>query len=251
MTTAGRRGTIGAPAAPGSTASGLPEVSCVICTTPRSGSWLLAEALLATGAAGRPEEYLRPDWYRRFRALATSTISIDLISGQTGDRDEGINGSAMVPNPGTADSSQIKSRSTGSYRTFLETVRAIGTLNGVFAMKIHQNQLSRAVEYACQEEPGIDDVALLTSWLPQPRFIFLRRFDTIRRAVSHYRAIQTGVWWNDGTRRNNYRAVVERMPVPPIDPAEIHRLRQLCARPGMAMGRFLSPGGRQPATAQL
>jgi LPS sulfotransferase NodH len=190
---------------------------------------LLAEALLATGVAGRPEEYLRPDWYRRFRAAGHLDYQHRLDFWPADDRDDGINGSAMVPNPGAADSSQIKSRAAGSYRTFLETVRVVGTLNGTFAIKIHQNQLSKAVEYVRQEEPDIDDVALLTSWLPWPRFIFLRRLDTIRRAVSHYRAMQTGVWWNDGKRRKNYRAVSEDT-MPPIDPAEIHRLRQLCAR---------------------
>ena len=65
MKHAGGRGAKGAPA----TAVGdgtLPRKSCVICTTPRTGSWLLAEALLATGLAGRPEEYLRPDWFAHF-----------------------------------------------------------------------------------------------------------------------------------------------------------------------------------------
>jgi LPS sulfotransferase NodH len=245
VTTAGRRGAIGAPAAPVPTPSGLPEVSYVICTTPRSGSWLLAEALLATGAAGRPEEYFRPDWYRRFRAVGHLDYQHRLDFWSTGDRDEGINGPAMVPSPGTADSSQIKSRDTGSYRTFLETVRAIGTLNGVFAVKIHRNQLSRAVKYACQEEPGIDDVALLASWLPQPRFIFLRRLDTIRRAVSHYRALQTGMWWNDGTRRNNHRAVVDGAS-PPIDPAKIHRLLQSCALQEWQWEDFFRRAGINP-----
>ena len=245
MNAAGRRGATGAPAASGSTASGLPEVSYIICTTPRSGSWLLAEALLATGTAGRPEEYLRPDWYRQFQAAGHLDYQHRLDFWPAGGRDEGINGSAIVPSPGAADSSQIKSRAAGSYRTFLETVRAIGTLNGTFAIKIHQNQLSRAVEYARQEEPGIDDVALLMSWLPRPRFIFLRRLDVIRRAISHYRAIQTGVWWNDGTRRHNYRTAGESAR-PPVDPSEIHRLRQLCARQEWHWEDFFRRAGVNP-----
>src|SRR5690242_15386358 len=47
-------------------------LSCIICTTPRSGSWLLADQLLQTGIAGRPEEYFRLDWYERF--LATGEV---------------------------------------------------------------------------------------------------------------------------------------------------------------------------------
>ena len=44
------------------------RASYLICTNPRSGSWLLAEGMRATGVAGRPEEYfnafLRPVYLR-------------------------------------------------------------------------------------------------------------------------------------------------------------------------------------------
>ena len=50
-----------------------PTRSYLICTTPRSGSWLLADGLRATGVAGRPEEYLRTDWLMRYRATGTLT----------------------------------------------------------------------------------------------------------------------------------------------------------------------------------
>ena len=36
-----------------------PTVSYLICSTPRTGSSLLCDALTATGVAGRPEEYFQ------------------------------------------------------------------------------------------------------------------------------------------------------------------------------------------------
>ena len=38
---------------------GSPTSSYLICTTPRSGSTFLSEALASTGVAGRPEEYFQ------------------------------------------------------------------------------------------------------------------------------------------------------------------------------------------------
>src|SRR5215831_13215213 len=37
-----------------------PEKSLLICTLPRSGSWLLADAIERTGIAGRPREFFEP-----------------------------------------------------------------------------------------------------------------------------------------------------------------------------------------------
>lgn len=55
-----------------------PHISGLICTLPRSGSWLLAEYLYETGLVGTPEEYFRPDyldWYRaQWNGQATSSI---------------------------------------------------------------------------------------------------------------------------------------------------------------------------------
>src|SRR6516225_5679333 len=44
-------------------AEDVPRVSALVCTLPRSGSWLLAEYLHNSDRAGTPEEYFRPDYY--------------------------------------------------------------------------------------------------------------------------------------------------------------------------------------------
>jgi LPS sulfotransferase NodH len=209
----------------------LPEVSCVICTTPRTGSWLLADGLLATGVAGRPEEYFRADWYLRFRESGHLEYQHRL------HREDNWPDATRWSDPPafTMSTSEKWSGDQGNadrqfsrdYRSFLEVVRSIGTVHGVFAIKMHRHQLDDAVQIARQEDPNIDDISLLDSWLAKPCFVFLRRRDTIRRAVSHYRAIKSDVWWryDDGDSLHN-----GNIAGPPINPEAIHRLRRTCAR---------------------
>src|SRR5438132_11091128 len=45
-----------------------PALVYVICTNPRSGSWLLSGGLTATGVAGRPREWFNPLEVQRQRA---------------------------------------------------------------------------------------------------------------------------------------------------------------------------------------
>jgi LPS sulfotransferase NodH len=224
MTDTGRRGAASAPA-PVASPPETTEVSCVICTTPRSGSWLLAEALTDTGLAGRPEEYLRPDWYARFRDSGHLRYQHRLNHWPDGP-------------PRHADGT-LNGKGAG-YRSFLDAVRSIGTVNGVFAIKIHRNQLDTVLEHIRREEPGIDDVELIYSWLPTPRFIFLRRRDAVRRAVSHYRALQTGVWWSYGNRRRHQGGSTA------VDPEEIHRLVRNCVRQEQRWMDFFRRAGVTP-----
>lgn len=159
------------------------RISCVICTTPRTGSWLLSEALLASGLAGRPEEYLRHDWYLHY----VSTRRLDYHH-------------QLHFWPGTEHRKKrwqngLLGDDANCYSAFLQAVLNAGTSGAIFGIKIHRGQLDEAVKLARLTQPGITDVELILSWLPQPRFVFLHRLDTIRRAVSHLRAIRSGVWW--------------------------------------------------------
>jgi trehalose 2-sulfotransferase len=207
-------------------------VSCVICTTPRTGSWLLSEALAATGLAGRPEEYLRPDWYDRFCRKGHLEFQHRLNYWPGYDR---------VTAGGTATGAIVGSEACAAsgrsgYRRFLDAARSIGTANGIFAIKIHRIQLDDAVDRLGQEEPGVDDVALIRSWLPEPRFVHLRREDGVRRAVSHYRAMQSGVWWRYHDHRRTEATV-------PVDPETIDRLIRRCERHDEAWLDFFARAG--------
>ena len=93
------------------------------------------------------------------------------------------------------------------------------------------------------EEPDLDDAGLLWRWLPEPRYVFLRRDDNIRRAVSQYRAISSGVWWSRGKgRRRRLSAHV------PIDPEAIDKLFWQGARQEQAWLDFFARVGVVPLT---
>jgi LPS sulfotransferase NodH len=61
------------------------------------------------------------------------------------------------------------------------------TPNGVFGVKVHWNQFAAAIE-----DRDASDL------FPNPRFIYLRREDLVRQAVSWAKALQTGKWMVGG-----------------------------------------------------
>jgi LPS sulfotransferase NodH len=136
-----------------------PDLSCVICSLPRSGSNLLAYALEDTGLAGRAREYF-------------------------GARNE----------TGYAEEWGLPRRY--SLRSFLQKLAADSiTPNGVLAVKIHLFDLLDVFERA-REELGetLSERELLEACFPNPRCIFIRRADRVRQAISWLRAADSGQW---------------------------------------------------------
>lgn len=139
--------------------------SCVIACTPRSGSWLLSEALHNTGLLGQPEEYFRPDhihlWARRW----------------------GL-------------------RRGGSYDRFVAAAVAFGTTdNGIFSVKLHRYQFVWLLE-RLRELPWISadsaEAEVLASAIPRPRYVFLTRRSKARQAVSYFLAARSQAWFQLG-----------------------------------------------------
>jgi trehalose 2-sulfotransferase len=137
--------------------------SYLICTVPRSGSWLLADLLEQTDLAGRPEEYFRPD----YRSHWTEEWGI---------------------------------RPEAPYSTYVCAALAnTTTSNGVFGVKMHWYQVAwflgrlRALTGA---DRAAADAAVIAQWLPHPHYVHLYRDDTVRQAISFYRAISSGKWFH-------------------------------------------------------
>jgi LPS sulfotransferase NodH len=160
--------------------------SYVLCTVPRSGSWLLADLLEQTDVAGRPEEYFRPD-HRNF----------------------------------WCDEWGIPRKSPFDGYVSAALANAVSD-NGVFGVKMHWYQLQwfagqlRAVPGADQ---SLTDEALVRHWFTRPHFVYLYRKDKIRQAISYYRASYTDVWFeladeDPGTSEERYRRPVP-MPEKP------------------------------------
>jgi trehalose 2-sulfotransferase len=140
----------------------VPTRSVLICCVPRSGSWLLAEALEWTGRCGRPREYFRPDYVPRYAA------------------EWGL-GPAY------------------SFAAFLGAARRAGTTaNGIFSAKLHWGQYEslRPRLQALPGGSGRSDAELLAGAFVDPSFVHLRRLDTAAQAVSLYRAVHLDVWWS-------------------------------------------------------
>jgi trehalose 2-sulfotransferase len=136
---------------------GRPQRSVVLCSHPRSGSTLLGEAIFAAGGLGCPLEYL----HRGFRpALAARWAAPDLAS-------------------------------------FTSAVHRHRTdTSGVLAMKLFWRDVEETWSEATgQQAGGTTDAAqlfgALTSLLPDPTFVYLRRRDRVRLAVSAYIATMT------------------------------------------------------------
>jgi len=157
-------------------------MSCVICTLPRSGSWLLAEALAATGIAGRPEEYLREDWQWQYvwQGGLEQAHQIDYW-------------------PPARRMGRSCPPETIDVAGFVDAIRRIATTdNGILGVKVHLSQLEDLVGRAAPGRGGSvlrPDEATLRTWFPNPRYVLLTRRNRLRQAISHYRAIATDRWW--------------------------------------------------------
>lgn len=144
-----------------------PSISYIVCTTPRSGSTLLCEALNRTGMAGRPEEYFVPD----------SRVSIDPPVWRQWD---------------TAPFAEYLAR----------VVRHSTTPNGVFATKFDWDDLQRVLAELSRlpDHAGLSPRASLECVFPNLHVIWVTRRDKVRQAVSLERAQQTLVFMVSGER---------------------------------------------------
>jgi LPS sulfotransferase NodH/GT2 family glycosyltransferase len=149
----------------------MPEVtvttvrsSYLICSNPRSGSWLLAEGLRATERAGRPEEYFNPS------ARATYLRQFGLGADVSPDH-------------------------------WLERVIDAGTTaNGVFGAKVHRmhiGELLALVRDVTGDRQSVD-AAVLAAAFPGLTLVHHDRLDRLGQALSWYRALATGRWWQVG-----------------------------------------------------
>lgn len=135
----------------------LPRCAYVLCSSPRSGSTLLSEALAAVGA-GVPIEYLDP------------TNAMAVCWRRWGCRD------------------------LGGYVRALHRHRT--TPAGVFGLKAHWYHLAAVAGRDVTDEPLLERAAAaLTSIVPGAAAVRVQREDRRRQALSWLRAERTGRWF--------------------------------------------------------
>jgi LPS sulfotransferase NodH len=195
------------------------DVAYLVCATPRSGSTLLCESLRETGVAGNPLEF--------FEALPETGAPRRPLDYLAGLDDPGahelIAGTPPRDIPWYSDV-----RGIADYREHLDRVRRWGTSdNGVFGAKLmwaHLADLGHRL--------GEDDLhALVDAQFDRPRFVWVRRADKVRQAVSLWRAMQTQSW-----RAENEPATGE----PQYSYAAIHHLVALLEGQEAAWVRFFA-----------
>ncbi len=134
----------------------MSQATYVIASTPRSGSSLLAAGLVATGVAGRPEEYFTPDYIGSYKE-------------------------------------DLKLPMDCSWAEYLAKVMAFAaTENGVRGVKIHWRHvvlLARALGF--HGDPGV----VLEVLFPAAVFVNIVRADRRAQALSLFRAETTGEWF--------------------------------------------------------
>lgn len=161
------------------------STSYLVCATPRSGSTLLCQGLKATGVAGRPEEY-----FEAVAATGRPPRPEDYLDGLDDASAHALLGSAEPPEPPPYSSLA----GVGGYGEHLRRVREWGTTaNGVFGAKLMWDHIGR-LQTLVGDRPERE---LLDELFERPRFVWVRRGDVVRQAVSLWRAMQTQSWRDD------------------------------------------------------
>jgi LPS sulfotransferase NodH len=206
-----------------------PERSYVVCATPRSGSTLLCATLAATGVLGNPEEFFEARYEsgipRRPREFFDDAPAVD--PGHVPDVDPPVHDYADV-------------RAVGGFARHLDDVLRRGTTaNGVFGAKLMWMHVEDLLAFAREvpELPADELGALLDAILPGARFVWVRRADTVRQAVSLWRAMQTQAW-REGSGTNGHE--------PEYDFAALRHLVARLERDDAAWAAWFAQRGTRP-----
>jgi trehalose 2-sulfotransferase len=159
--------------APGAT---TPNITYVICTNPRSGSYLLCDGLASTGLAGRPREWFNPLGEESCRARW---------------------GLGKATDDNSAYLKQVRIRST--------------TRNGISGIKLHFYQFMELSKKLASTEgfQGLTTAELMRKAFPNLQYLWLTRRDKARQAISFLMARKTSDWWLlEGTRSNQREAKI-------------------------------------------
>jgi LPS sulfotransferase NodH len=209
------------------------RIAYLVCSTQRSGSTYLCQLLASTGATGRPQEF--------FEARAETGLPphpgyflAGLPRTGTGIRDD----ERPLDGPDYSDLTTVD-----GWEAHLERTFTLGTTpNGVFGAKIMWNQLPDVEQHAAAIErfAGLSRIELLEELFDGEaavRFIWMRRRDKVRQAISLWRALQTRTWRLDhpGAHRDS--------PVLSYSFDGIEHLRRRLSADDDAWGRFFDEHG--------
>ncbi len=213
-----------------------PEICYIACATPRSGSTLLCEVLSNTGIAGQPKEYFQPsrvnprDYFKHGKVTDVANVPHEFWPDSE----------ALEPTGWDGD----------NYTDYLVQVFEEGTSsNGVFGMKLmwgHVEYLTGKLE-SIPEYSGLALPVLLQAVFPNLHYIWIRRQDKLRQAISLWKAIQTWTWKaNDLSQlKHGHR---HRVRQPHYHYEAIDYLRQQLTAHDAAWQHYFEHNGIEPFT---
>jgi trehalose 2-sulfotransferase len=191
-----------------------PAATYIICTNPRSGSWLLSDGLASTSLAGNPREWFNPLVEQKRRAQWRMNHSTDLTNAE-----------------------------------YLNHVRALGTTsNGICGIKLHYYQFDELLKkLTTSADLGeLRAAELVAAAFPSIKYIWLTRYDKARQAISYRLACTTGKWWLiDGAERNKGEDKAEE---PNFDPHVLIRLEHTLMENDLKWQAYFHENGIIPLT---
>jgi len=189
-----------------------PTATYLICTNPRSGSWLLSEGLASTSVAGKPREWFNTLEEQNHRA-----------------------------------SWRMKNTSDLSYEAYLALARKLSTSsNGISGIKLHYcefAELPRRME-SVPTFQGLTSAEIMTQLFPRAKYIWLTRRDKTRQAISYLIAAQTDEWWSiDGATPEKREGALDS---PAFDPHAIARQERALVENDAKWQEFFDENGIDP-----
>ena len=173
----------------------MPSCGYLLCSIQRTGSTLLADALAGTRAAGLPLEYFNPV-ERRNPWMLDILGDSNLVEGLpkiliAGTTPNSVFGAKVHWNHFRHLGMSIKGEWDDSQRLALYDL--LQSRLPQLLSPVEAGQLLRA---SFPDQPVMTSAySRLRSLLPNLRIIWLRRQNMVARAVSHFRARRTGLWY--------------------------------------------------------
>jgi LPS sulfotransferase NodH len=198
----------------------MPSRGYLLCCIERTGSSLLGNALAGTDMAGRPLEYFNPmtqgkPWMRAILGDSAMVGGLPKILS-AGTTPNGVFGAKVHWAHLRHISMSIDGQWNESARRApfaLLRSRLPELLLPAAASELLRSQFTNPRSLA----PAY---ALLHSQLPDLRIIWLRRQNMVARAISHFRARQTGIWYEPLSKGDS----VPARQVDNSDLSEVHIL---------------------------
>lgn len=204
----------------------------LVCSTHRTGTSLLCQLLTDTNLCGFPEEYFSPRWAPRFAE--------ELATGKQARKD-----GASDPD-GPPDGSLFEQLDLGEYLHGLFGAKA--TVNGLWGSKLHWPHVRRLHDAFKPRRKflrgGRSTHRLLEEVFAQPHYIWIRRRDKVKQAISFWRSMQTQIYNTAGDPS------VESVP-PKFDYAQIHDIVQRFEKHDREWQRLFRAGGVQPLVVEF